>query len=148
MQSSLKSDLVPIGSTTLVFGMSVSCAVFLAVGQAIFQSRLLQNLEMAFSEQDAHAIISAGASQAQYFGSSSNHAVANAYSNAIADVFVNITGLTFPVARLTTSSIYQWQVRYCHSYSCAEHNGPASKSRGSEQVFELSAGLLVSLGGE
>ncbi|KAH9984224.1 major facilitator superfamily domain-containing protein [Xylariaceae sp. FL0662B] len=44
LQSSMPKDIVPISSSTLLTFISISCSVFLALGQLVFQNRLLSNL--------------------------------------------------------------------------------------------------------
>ncbi|KAI8949229.1 major facilitator superfamily domain-containing protein [Xylaria longipes] len=61
LQSSLPKDIVPIGSSTLLTFISISCSVFLAIGQLIFQTRLISNLSPFISREAIDDIISVGA---------------------------------------------------------------------------------------
>ncbi|KAI4596090.1 hypothetical protein KJ359_006384 [Pestalotiopsis sp. 9143b] len=60
MQSSLPQDLVPLGSSTLLSVISTSCAIFMAVGQAIFQRQLEHNLGDILPEDAVTKIIDSG----------------------------------------------------------------------------------------
>ncbi|PQE28116.1 Major facilitator superfamily domain general substrate transporter protein [Rutstroemia sp. NJR-2017a BBW] len=89
MQASLPADLVPIGATTLLFGISMSCAVFLAIGQAVFQQRLQIDLENVVSQNVTRAVISAGATRIRSIVSADElPAVLQAYSKAVTQVFL------------------------------------------------------------
>lgn len=89
MQASLPADLVPIGATTLLFGISTSCSVFLAIGEAVFQQRLQVNLENVVSRDVTNAVISAGATQIRSIVSADElPVVLRAYSKAVTQVFV------------------------------------------------------------
>lgn len=91
VQASLPPDLVPIGATTLLFVISASCAVFLAVGQAVFQDRLLSNLSQVVPAHVTNAVISVGATSVRLVVSTQDLAsVLRAYSDAVTQVFVCI----------------------------------------------------------
>ena len=95
VQATLPKELVPIGATTLLFGMSTSCAVFLAVGQAVFQSRLSSELLQVLPTSVVNEIISVGATQIRTVTSMQNFAaVIHAYSEAVTQVFVCDSELT------------------------------------------------------
>ncbi|OTB17445.1 hypothetical protein K445DRAFT_277151 [Daldinia sp. EC12] len=61
MQATLPMELVPLGATTLLTVISTSCAIFTAIGQTIFQKRLMVNLSTVVSPETVQNIISAGA---------------------------------------------------------------------------------------
>ncbi|KAI0099778.1 major facilitator superfamily domain-containing protein [Nemania sp. FL0031] len=61
MQASLPKDLVPLGASNLLAIISTSCAVFLALGQAIFQHQMKSNLASVVPSDVVNAVISAGA---------------------------------------------------------------------------------------
>ncbi|KAI1652074.1 MFS general substrate transporter [Daldinia loculata] len=61
MQASLPIELVPLGATTLLTIISTSCTIFTAIGQTIFQKRLMANLSVVVPPEVVQAIISAGA---------------------------------------------------------------------------------------
>lgn len=89
MQASLPSDLVPVGATTLLFGMSTSCAIFLAAGQSAFQERLAHDLAQVVPVDTLKKIMSVGATQIQSVASPQQITEVNrAYSSAVTEVFV------------------------------------------------------------
>ena len=91
MQASLPTELVPIGVTTLLFGTSVSCAAFLAIGQAVFESQLSKYLSGVVPTATAEAIISVGATDIRSVVSLEQLPfVLLAYSKAITQVFVSL----------------------------------------------------------
>ncbi|KAI1373132.1 MFS general substrate transporter [Hypoxylon crocopeplum] len=61
MQASLPMELVPLGATNLLAIISTSCAIFTAIGQTVFQKRLMSNLEAIVAPDVVNDIISAGA---------------------------------------------------------------------------------------
>lgn len=90
VQATLSLDFVHIGSTTLLFAMSISCAVCLAVGQAVFQAQLSNYLAEVVPEKTAHAILTAGVSQVKSVVKPEDYArVVKEYSNALTDIFVS-----------------------------------------------------------
>ena len=91
MQASLPQDLVPIGATTLLFGISTSCAVFLSIGQTLFNDRLSINLSQVVPADVVTKIMSVGATSVRSVVSASDlSAVLQAYSKAVTQVFVCI----------------------------------------------------------
>ena len=91
MQASLPQDLVPIGATTLLFGISTSCAVFLSIGQAVFNDRLSTYLSQVVTAEVVTRVVSVGATRVRsVVGASDLSAVLQAYSNAVTQVFVCI----------------------------------------------------------
>ncbi|KAK4169836.1 putative HC-toxin efflux carrier [Cladorrhinum sp. PSN259] len=60
MQASLPQDLVPLGSSTLLAVISTSCAIFAAIGQAVFQRELKVNLGKVVSDEVVERIIDSG----------------------------------------------------------------------------------------
>lgn len=89
MQASLPQDLVPIGATTLLFGISTSCAVFLSIGQAVFTDRLSIELSRVVPADVVSKVASVGATSVRSVVSVSDlPAVLQAYSNAVTQVFV------------------------------------------------------------
>ncbi|KAM0798244.1 hypothetical protein BDR22DRAFT_913968 [Usnea florida] len=88
MQASLPQDLVPIGATTLLFGISTSCAIFLSIGQTLFNSRLSTNLSQVVPPDIARKVMSVGATNVRSVVSSGDlTAVLQAYSNAVTQIF-------------------------------------------------------------
>ena len=89
MQASLPQDLVPIGATTLLFGISTSCAVFLAIGQSVIISRLGSELSSVLPANTVEAVISMGATNFRsILDNSVLPGVINAYSKATTQVWV------------------------------------------------------------
>lgn len=90
MQASLPKDLVPLGATTLLTIISTSCAIFLAIGEAVFQRNLAAYLSEVTTPDIVQDIISGGATN---IGSVVNGAdlpaIINAYSKAVTQVFVS-----------------------------------------------------------
>ncbi|KAK8117396.1 uncharacterized protein PG998_005677 [Apiospora kogelbergensis] len=61
VQASLPKEIAPLGATTLLTFVSVSCTIFLGLGQLVFQARLTDNLSSVVSPDVVDRIISAGA---------------------------------------------------------------------------------------
>ncbi|KAI1859400.1 hypothetical protein JX265_010403 [Neoarthrinium moseri] len=57
MQTSLPQDLVPLGASTLLSVISTSCAIFMAIGQAVFQQRLRSNLDPLISQDSVTTLL-------------------------------------------------------------------------------------------
>ncbi|CAH0021576.1 unnamed protein product [Clonostachys rhizophaga] len=91
MQSSLPQDLVPLGSSTLLTIISTSCAVFMGIGQAVFEKRLKLNLESSVSKDIAQQIISAGATDVRsLIGPNDTNElpiIINQYSKSISEIW-------------------------------------------------------------
>ncbi|KAI0883798.1 MFS general substrate transporter [Annulohypoxylon maeteangense] len=88
MQSSLPQDLVPLGSSTLLSIISTSCAIFMAIGQTLFQKRLQVNLGAIVSNDTVEEIINSGVTNIQTLVSASDlPAVIQKYSLSITQVF-------------------------------------------------------------
>ncbi|PVI03884.1 MFS general substrate transporter [Periconia macrospinosa] len=88
VQASLPPDIVHIGSTTLLFFMSISCAICLAIGQTIFQLRLNDLLLQIVSPTTVEELLSSGARDLPSVVEPGNLAkVIQSYSSALTDVF-------------------------------------------------------------
>lgn len=61
LQAVLPPGLVPIASTALLFAMTASCSILLAVGQVIFQASLTSNPLHVVSQEEADMPVAAGA---------------------------------------------------------------------------------------
>jgi hypothetical protein len=106
MQSSLPQDLVPIGSSTLLAIISTSCAIFMAIGQTVFQKRLEVNLGAVVPENTVQAIINGGATNvASLVSATQLPAVVQQYSKSITQVFVSQTRIMYPALVLTPGNI-------------------------------------------
>ncbi|KAI0005816.1 MFS general substrate transporter [Xylariaceae sp. FL0662B] len=90
MQVSLPMELVPLGATNLLAGISTSCAVFVAIGQAVFQKRLVSNLSAIVSSDTVNKIISAGATNLQsVLDPAVLPGVIRQYGKSVTEVFVS-----------------------------------------------------------
>ena len=88
-QASLPAELVPLGATSLLFVISASCAIFLAIGNAIFESQLRKNLEGVVSATLLEKVISTGATHVRsVIPDEYISAVISAYSKSVTQVFV------------------------------------------------------------
>ncbi|KAI0891816.1 MFS general substrate transporter [Annulohypoxylon nitens] len=88
MQSSLPQDLVPLGSTTLLTIISTSCAIFMAIGQTVFQKRLQVNLSDVVPEHVVQEIINSGVTDLRSLVSASELPTAiQEYSKSVTQVF-------------------------------------------------------------
>ncbi|KAK0631019.1 major facilitator superfamily domain-containing protein [Bombardia bombarda] len=88
MQSSLPQDLVPIGSSTLLAVISTSCAIFLAIGQAVFIRRIEVNIGSVASSEVVNKIIQSGATDIPNLVDPANlSAVIRQYSKSVTEVF-------------------------------------------------------------
>ncbi|KAH4161849.1 hypothetical protein HBI04_127330 [Parastagonospora nodorum] len=88
MQASLPKDLVPLGATNLLMVISTSCAIFLAIGQAVFQGRLATNLAEIVSPDIAEKVVSVGVTRFRDVVSLVDlPGVLRAYSDSATDVF-------------------------------------------------------------
>lgn len=73
----------------LPFGMSTSCAIFLAAGQSVFQERLAHDVSHVVPEDTVNAILSVGATQIRSVISPQQIVtVTRSYSSAVTEVFV------------------------------------------------------------
>lgn len=96
MQSSLPQDLVALGSSTLLSIISMSCAIFIAIGQAIFQRQLQNNLGSVVGGDVVKDIINSGVTDLSSLVSASDlPTVIQKYSLSVTQVFVSIRLLTF-----------------------------------------------------
>ncbi|CAJ2513953.1 Uu.00g020720.m01.CDS01 [Anthostomella pinea] len=88
MQSSLPQDLVPLGASTLLSVISTSCAIFMAIGQTVFQKQLQANLGAVVSEDLVEKIIDAGVTNiGSLVDASELSAIIHMYSKSVTQVF-------------------------------------------------------------
>lgn len=81
-------DLVPMGATNLLMVISTSCAIFLSIGQTVFQERLEANLSGVLSPDLVDRIVEGGALSIRQLVDSVNlPPVLKAYSDSVAQVF-------------------------------------------------------------
>lgn len=89
LQSSMPNDIIPIGSSTLLTIISISCSVFLALGQLAFQNRLGSNLAPFVSRETIDKIILAGATNiATVVDENDLPIVIEQYGKSISQVFL------------------------------------------------------------
>ncbi|KAJ5921345.1 MFS general substrate transporter [Penicillium verhagenii] len=87
-QASLPAELVPLGATSLLFMISASCAIFLAIGDAIFEAQLRKHLNGVVSATLVEEVISTGATHVRsVIPDESLSVVIAAYSKAVTQVF-------------------------------------------------------------
>ncbi|KAI1465429.1 MFS general substrate transporter [Daldinia caldariorum] len=107
MQASLPMELVPLGATTLLAIISTSCAIFTAVGQTIFQKRLMANLSAVVSPEAIQDIISTGATNLNsVVDSSLLPTVIREYGKSITEVFYLPAGA--PVISFVFVAFTKW----------------------------------------
>ncbi|ROV99110.1 hypothetical protein VMCG_06591 [Cytospora schulzeri] len=88
MQSSLPQDLVPLGSSVLLSVISTSCAIFMAIGQTVFQKQLQVNLGAVVSDDVVNEIINSGVTNvATLVDAAELPAVIGKYSLSVTQVF-------------------------------------------------------------
>lgn len=91
MQSSLPQDLVALGSSTLLSIISMSCAIFVAIGQAVFQGQLQSNLGPVVGEDAVKNIINSGVTDiSSLVSASALPTVMEKYSLSVTQVFVSV----------------------------------------------------------
>ncbi|KID93255.1 MFS transporter, partial [Metarhizium majus ARSEF 297] len=89
MQSSLPPDLVPIGSSTLLAVISASCAIFMTIGQTVFQKRLEVNLSNVVSNDLVRKIMSTGVTDLRLLIEPAKvSSLISEYSRSITQIFV------------------------------------------------------------
>lgn len=99
MQASLPQELVPLGATVILFGVSMSGAVFLAIGQAVFTNRLSTNLARVVPDSVVQKVLSVGADAIKSVVDAENLAVVlQAYSKTCTQVFVRSSS-TLPLLK-------------------------------------------------
>ncbi|PWY71323.1 MFS general substrate transporter [Aspergillus eucalypticola CBS 122712] len=107
VRASVPQDLVPVGAITLLFVNSGSCAIFLAIGEAVFQTQLKNKLADIASAMVANEVISAGASGWRSFvPSTETLVVISVYSSAVTRVFYLTTAA--PVLSFLLVTCTRW----------------------------------------
>ena len=90
VQRDLPKALVPMGSTMIVFSQSFSASVFLAVGQAVFNTCLRSELVKLAPPIDVNALITVGATSIRgAVAPEQLSGVLDAYNFAVTRVFVS-----------------------------------------------------------
>ncbi|KAJ5742771.1 uncharacterized protein N7511_011172 [Penicillium nucicola] len=87
-QAALKTVDVPSGMAIVMFAQTLGGAIFVSVGQNVFQNQLVQNLKIYAPDADAAKLISAGATMLRSVVSGPElHKVLVAYNAAITQTF-------------------------------------------------------------
>ncbi|KAJ5171101.1 uncharacterized protein N7500_003884 [Penicillium coprophilum] len=87
-QTALKAEDIPSGTAIVMFAQTLGGAIFVSVGQNVFQNQLVQNLAHYAPEEDAAKLISAGATMLRSIVSGDAlHQVLIAYNAAIVQTF-------------------------------------------------------------
>ncbi|KAI0198930.1 MFS general substrate transporter [Astrocystis sublimbata] len=122
MQASLPMELVPLGATSLLTVISMSCAIFTAIGQAVFQKRLMINLAAVVPSDAIDRIISAGATNLESVVEHSMLSmVQSRYGKSVTEVFYITAG--GPVISFIL-------VAFCRWTSTKKNRPPASEAEG------------------
>ncbi|KAF2820881.1 MFS general substrate transporter [Ophiobolus disseminans] len=88
MQASVPKELVPIAAGSLMSIVSATCAIFLALGQTIFQGRLTTHLSGKVSSELIDRILGSGATSLRSFIEPAHlPTVLESYSKSITEVF-------------------------------------------------------------
>ncbi|CAI6087954.1 unnamed protein product [Clonostachys chloroleuca] len=92
-QTVLKGRDVPLGTSTVLLAQTLGGAVFLAVGQNVFQSRLVEQLSQKVPNIDPTTVLEHGASGLEaavttQYGDASALAILGAYNDAIQRCFL------------------------------------------------------------
>jgi hypothetical protein len=91
MQASVPKELVPIAAGSLMSVVSATCAIFLALGQTIFQDRLTSHLSGKVPSELIDRILDSGATNIRSFVNLSDlPTVLEGYSKSITQVFVSL----------------------------------------------------------
>nr|CAL81505.1 MFS transporter [Penicillium digitatum] len=87
-QTALKPEDIPSGTAIVMFAQTLGGAIFVSVGQNVFQNQLIKNLAQYAPDQDAAKLISAGATMLRTVVSGDAlHRVLTAYNAAVVHTF-------------------------------------------------------------
>lgn len=112
VQTVLPQDDIPVGSACIVFSQNLGGAIFVAVGQAIFQNGLLDGLRNFAPSVDPSLILSAGATGLRATLTSKGQidqlpAVIESYMKGLQDTYRVALALT--VAAFVASLFLEWR---------------------------------------
>lgn len=94
VQTALPKSDIPVATAIVTFAQNLSEAVLVALGQTIFQNRLLTHIERLSPSVDPHAIVHGGAANLdQRFPAEVLPEIVRAYSNAVTDTFYVATAI-------------------------------------------------------
>ena len=87
-QTALKAEDVPSGTAIVLFAQTLGGAIFVSVGQNVFQNQLIRNLAQYAPDEDAAKLVSVGATMLRTVVSGDSlHHVLVAYNAAITQTF-------------------------------------------------------------
>ncbi|KAJ5791007.1 uncharacterized protein N7518_008018 [Penicillium psychrosexuale] len=87
-QTALKAEDVPSGTAIVMFAQTLGGAIFVSVGQNVFQNQLIRNLAQYAPDEDAAKLVSVGATMLRTVVSGDSlHRVLVAYNAAITQTF-------------------------------------------------------------
>ena len=107
----LPASKVSVGTSIVILAQAFSAAVFLAIGQVVFQAVLRRDLAVYAPAADQTAILNAGVTKfRQVVQPGDLNGVLEAYNGAVTRVFVSTTR-TNPVCLLITFTVHFCRVR-------------------------------------
>ncbi|KAJ5153224.1 uncharacterized protein N7482_009702 [Penicillium canariense] len=112
VQTVLKPEDIPVGTAAVMFLQTLGGAVFIAVGQSVFQNGLQAGIRAYTSNVDPMAIISAGATETRHVLMTLGQldqldGVIKAYVNGLRDTYR--VSLALMVAAFVTSWFVEWK---------------------------------------
>ncbi|KAJ5579716.1 MFS toxin efflux pump (AflT) [Penicillium hispanicum] len=112
VQTVLKLEDIPVGTAALMFFQSLGGALFLAVGQSVFQNGLIDGIRKDAPTVNPKAIIGAGATEMRHVLGSLGQldqldAVIKAYMKGLRDVYR--VSLALMVAMFVASCFLEWK---------------------------------------
>jgi hypothetical protein len=88
IQAALQTVDVPSGMAIVIFAQTLGGAIFVSVGQNVFQNQLIHNLKLYAPDQNVAQLVSAGATMLRSIVTGSDlHKVLVAYNAAITQTF-------------------------------------------------------------
>ena len=94
VQTALPRSDIPVATAIVTFAQNLSSAVLVAIGQTVFQNRLLANVQQFAPAADPQAVIHAGAANLdQHFSSDVLPGIVHAYSAAATESFYVATAI-------------------------------------------------------
>ena len=108
----LPASKVSIGTSIVILAQALSAAVFLAIGQVVFQAVLRRDLAVYAPAADEHAILIAGVTRfRQVVQPGDLNGVLEAYNGAVTRVFVSTTRVYPFCLPLITFTVHFCRVR-------------------------------------
>ncbi|ETS76587.1 hypothetical protein PFICI_11974 [Pestalotiopsis fici W106-1] len=135
MQTSLPQDLVPLGASTLLAIISTSCAIFMAIGQAVFQQLLQKNLSPVVPQDIIDKIIDSGVTDF------SSLVDADALRTVVAKYSLSVTQVFYIPAAAPVISFFL--ILACKWISTKSKQSPAPKTELNEKAVDTEPGSSV-----